>query len=72
MAYVGENETVRVLMKFGPHRGRYMVHCHNLPHEDHDMMHQFSVGLRPGDVDVNDPIDADPCKVDDLPRRNRG
>ena len=24
-----------------------MVHCHNLPHEDHDMMHQFRV--RPTD-----------------------
>ncbi len=24
--------------------GRYMVHCHNLPHEDHDMMVQFAVG----------------------------
>jgi hypothetical protein len=22
-------------MKFGPHRGRYMIHCHNLVHEDH-------------------------------------
>ena len=35
-------------MKFEPRtRGRYMVHCHNLSHEDHDMMLQFSVG-RPG------------------------
>ena len=24
--------------------GRYMIHCHNLPHEDHDMMTQFRVG----------------------------
>jgi hypothetical protein len=30
------------------------------------MMHQFSVGLKKGEVDVNDPIDADPCKPDDL------
>lgn len=42
-AYVGENETIRVLMRFGPNPGRYMVHCHNLVHEDHDMMHQFIV-----------------------------
>jgi FtsP/CotA-like multicopper oxidase with cupredoxin domain len=67
VVYVGENETVRVLAKFEHHRGRYMVHCHNLPHEDHDMMVQFSVGLKPGDVDVNDPIHADPYKYDDLP-----
>ena len=40
---------MRLIMKFGPHRGKYMVHCHNLPHEDHDMMHQFSVGLKDGE-----------------------
>ena len=51
-------------MKFGPHKGRYMVHCHNLPHEDHDMMSQFIVGLAPGEADPNDPIEADPCKPD--------
>jgi hypothetical protein len=61
---VGENETVRLLMKFENQRGRYMVHCHNLPHEDHDMMGQFSVGLPAGAVDVNDPITADPCWPD--------
>jgi len=64
VVYVGEGEKVRLLMKFGPHRGKYMVHCHNLPHEDHDMMHQFSVGLNNGEVDVNDPIYADPASDD--------
>jgi spore coat protein A len=66
VVYVGENEKVRVVMRFEHQRGKYMVHCHNLPHEDHDMMHQFSVGLKAGEVDANDPIDADPCKPDDL------
>ncbi|WP_104140729.1 multicopper oxidase family protein [Arthrobacter sp. ZGTC131] len=56
--YVGEGETVRLLMKFEHHRGRYMIHCHNLPHEDHDMMAQFSVGYNPNDPDPNDPIEA--------------
>jgi spore coat protein A, manganese oxidase len=42
VVYVGENETVRVLIKFRG-RGRYMTHCHNLVHEDHDMMGQFDV-----------------------------
>lgn len=56
VVYIGEGEKVRVLMKFGPHKGRYMVHCHNLPHEDHDMMVQFRVGLKESDPDVNDPI----------------
>jgi spore coat protein A, manganese oxidase len=64
VAYVGENETVRVLMRFGPHRGRYMVHCHNLPHEDHDMMTQFAVGWKPGQPDPNDPVLAAPAHVD--------
>jgi FtsP/CotA-like multicopper oxidase with cupredoxin domain len=58
VVYVGEGETVRLLMKFGPHRGRYMVHCHNLPHEDHDMMVQFRVGLKENDNDPNDPMTA--------------
>jgi FtsP/CotA-like multicopper oxidase with cupredoxin domain len=60
VVYIGEGETVRLLMKFGPHKGKYMVHCHNLPHEDHDMMHQFSVGIDDPDAwDPNDPIGAD-------------
>ncbi|CAH0221715.1 Spore coat protein A [Arthrobacter sp. Bi83] len=56
--YAGENESVTVLMQFdtGKHEGgRYMVHCHNLVHEDHDMMVQFAVG----DLKNNDPINAD-------------
>jgi FtsP/CotA-like multicopper oxidase with cupredoxin domain len=67
VAYLGENETVRVLIKFAPHRGRYMVHCHNLVHEDHDMMVQFAVGWKPGDPDDHHPVLADPCKIDNLP-----
>jgi FtsP/CotA-like multicopper oxidase with cupredoxin domain len=42
--YLGENETVRVIGKFRPNTGRYMFHCHNIVHEDHDMMSQFEVG----------------------------
>ena len=64
VAYLRENETVRVIARFGPHKGRYMVHCHNLVHEDHDMMVQFNVGetYPNGVVDPNDPITADPAK----------
>ena len=69
VVYVGEDETVRLLMKFTLQKGggnsdnaggRYMVHCHNLPHEDHDMMSQFAVG----DAAVNDPITSAPCQED--------
>ncbi|HEY9640026.1 MAG TPA: multicopper oxidase domain-containing protein [Coleofasciculaceae cyanobacterium] len=42
--YVGEFETVEMIGRFGPHEGKYMMHCHNLVHEDHDMMTQFEVG----------------------------
>ena len=41
-----------------PPRGLYMMHCHNLPHEDHDMMPQFRVGKTETDVDPNDPMTA--------------
>ncbi len=42
--YLGENETIRVIGKFRPNIGKYMSHCHNMVHEDHDMMNQFEVG----------------------------
>ncbi len=51
VVYVGENEKVRVIAEFDrdkaeahlPYGGKYMIHCHNLIHEDHDMMGQFEV-----------------------------
>lgn len=43
VVYCGEHETIKVIAKFGPQAGRYMLHCHNLVHEDHDMMSQFWV-----------------------------
>ncbi|WP_426976534.1 multicopper oxidase family protein [Pseudarthrobacter sp. O4] len=64
VAYVGEEESVRLLVQFGPHRGRYMVHCHNPTHEDHAMMLQFRVGLRADQADPNDPITAAPAVFD--------
>ena len=42
VTYLGENETVRVITRFDG-TGKYMMHCHNLVHEDHDMMVQFNV-----------------------------
>ena len=62
--YIGENEKIQVIMQFGPHKGRYMVHCHNLVHEDHSMMFQFRVGLGVNEPDPNDPILAAPAKKD--------
>jgi FtsP/CotA-like multicopper oxidase with cupredoxin domain len=57
VVYVGEGESVRVIMRFTNQRGRYMIHCHNLVHEDHDMMSQFEVGK-----DGDDPITGDPAR----------
>jgi FtsP/CotA-like multicopper oxidase with cupredoxin domain len=57
VVYVGEDETVKIIAKFGPQPGRYMMHCHNLVHEDHDMMHQFWVEAPSGSVEVDyDPM----------------
>jgi spore coat protein A len=38
-----EGEDARVIMKFENYRGRYLIHCHNLEHEDHSMMARFDV-----------------------------
>jgi len=36
-------EDVLVLLRFSQFRGRYLLHCHNLEHEDHAMMARFDV-----------------------------
>jgi spore coat protein A len=36
-------EDALVMLRFEQFRGRYMVHCHNLEHEDHSMMSRFDV-----------------------------
>ncbi|MGY1741922.1 multicopper oxidase family protein [Blastococcus sp. SYSU D01050] len=79
VVYLGENETIRVLTQFGappapppapdepvplpPRIGRYMLHCHNNTHEDHDMMTQFEVG-----TGGPSPFDAPPQGVPKLLR----
>jgi len=36
-------DDVHVIMRFDGYRGRYLMHCHNLEHEDYDMMMRFDV-----------------------------
>jgi FtsP/CotA-like multicopper oxidase with cupredoxin domain len=36
-------DDVNVIMRFDGYRGRYLMHCHNLEHEDYDMMMRFDV-----------------------------
>ncbi len=40
---VDKDEEVTVIAKFAHYRGRYLLHCHNLEHEDHSMMARFDV-----------------------------
>ncbi|KAL0253072.1 hypothetical protein SLS55_010522 [Diplodia seriata] len=41
---LGENEKAKVVARFGPNRAQpYLFHCHNLVHEDNDMMAAFDV-----------------------------
>ena len=64
VVHVGENERVRLITQFTPHPGTYMVHCHNLVHEDHDMMGQFTVGS--GGYDPITTAPARPLPAPDL------
>jgi spore coat protein A, manganese oxidase len=40
---VPRGEEARVIMKFEGYRGKYIIHCHNLSHEDSAMMTNFEV-----------------------------
>ncbi|MCY1535532.1 Spore coat protein A [compost metagenome] len=35
--------TTRVLMRFRDYKGKYVMHCHNLIHEDHSMMLRWDI-----------------------------
>ena len=38
-----DGETVEVLINFDVYRGQYLIHCHQLEHEDNGMMQAFEV-----------------------------
>jgi FtsP/CotA-like multicopper oxidase with cupredoxin domain len=40
---LGELMTVRVLFRFRDFTGKYLLHCHNLVHEDHAMMVRWDI-----------------------------
>jgi spore coat protein A, manganese oxidase len=40
---LGNGEEVKFLMRFDGHRGRYLIDCRNLEHEDHNRMARFDV-----------------------------
>ena len=37
------NEEVRIFMRFRDMKGRYVMHCHNVVHEDHAMMVRWDI-----------------------------
>lgn len=41
--YLGPGETIWTIARFGAHKGDYMFHCHNLIHEDNDMMRAMRI-----------------------------
>jgi hypothetical protein len=43
VVFLGPSEHVYMIARFGPHKGDYMFHCHNLIHEDDDMLRAFRV-----------------------------
>lgn len=62
VVWLGRGETVRVEAHYLPWTGVYMFHCHNLIHEDQDMMAAFDVKAVAGfgyneTTDFSDPMD---------------
>jgi bilirubin oxidase len=43
VVWLDTNEEVRVMARYAPWPGLYMFHCHNLIHEDHEMLAAFNV-----------------------------
>ena len=37
------DETVEIFMRFRDFKGKYVMHCHNLAHEDHEMMVRWDI-----------------------------
>ncbi len=50
------SETVRLLVDFTSHRGVFLMHCHNLEHEDGGMMLNYEIGDVVSDVREHDPL----------------
>lgn len=40
---VNGRTTIRVLLRFRDYKGKYVMHCHNLIHEDHSMMLRWDI-----------------------------
>ncbi|MEY4174634.1 MAG: hypothetical protein RI900_1799 [Actinomycetota bacterium] len=58
--FLGQNEEIKVLVRADT-PGKWMIHCHNIIHEDHDMMTQFQV-VGPNGERGDDPLRAAPAR----------
>lgn len=74
VVYVGPNETVELVMRFNPadqidpvkpRTGHYVMHCHNLIHEDNDMMTQFSTDPNDASKATNASLSGSTMKMED-------
>jgi bilirubin oxidase len=72
VVFLDKNERARVVARFHPWAGQYMFHCHNLVHEDHDMMAAFDVNNTLADPDNNGDRFSNPMAAEFRPTRYTG
>lgn len=41
--FLGPNDEITIFMRFRGFVGKYVMHCHNVVHEDHTMMIRYDV-----------------------------
>lgn len=74
---LGAFTTLRVLLRFRDYVGKYVMHCHNLIHEDHAMMVRWDI-VDPGTPEPTDPDagtgdgDTPPTEEPTPPGRGKG
>jgi bilirubin oxidase len=69
--WLGKGENVTVEAHYAPFPGLYMFHCHNLQHEDNDMMAAFNATVLP-DYGYNATLFVDPMEPLWQPREIQG
>ncbi|KAF2269945.1 Cupredoxin [Lojkania enalia] len=68
VVWLSAGEAVTVVARYAPWEGVYMFHCHNLVHEDHDMLVAFNVTQLPNWGYDNSTIFIDPLTPEFRPK----
>ncbi|KAF2643829.1 bilirubin oxidase [Massarina eburnea CBS 473.64] len=68
VVWLAPGETVNVVARYAPWPGVYMFHCHNLVHEDHDMLVAFNVTNLAKWGYTNDTLFIDPMEEEFRPK----